>query len=348
MTVTRFGITILKRFKMASTIHDVAKLAHVSVGTVSRYLNGHRLRKENQERIEEAIHALEFRGNYVARSLRMRRTETVGVIVPTLKDPFVSAVVTGVERGMGAQGYNLLIADYANDPELVSQKIDNLISKMVDAIVLFPRALTEDFTLGGGQLPIPLVLVDEDLPRVSCDKVLLDNVHGSYEATNHLIRSGHRKIAIINGRRDSTVSLERYEGYRLAMKDAAIGVDQSLVDWGDFTTQGGYVAAKRLLSQQAPPTALIVTNYHMTLGTVMASYELNVRIPAFLSLIGFGNFELSDIARPPLTVIDQPIDEMSRAITELLLGRVRGGDSDGPRTLKMKPSLLMRESIREL
>jgi LacI family transcriptional regulator len=86
----------------------------------------------------------------------------------------------------------------------------------------------------------------------------------------------------------------------------------------------------------------------MTLGTVMASYELNVRIPAFLSLIGFGNFELSDIARPPLTVIDQPIDEMSQAITELLLSRLRGGDTKEPRTLKMRPSLLMRESIREL
>lgn len=338
----------MKRFKMASTIHDVAKHAKVSVGTVSRYLNGHRLREENRRRIEDAIRTLEFRGNYLARSLRIRKTLTVGVVVPTLKDPFVSAVVTGVERGMGAQGYNLLIADYANDPDLVSRKIDNLVSKMVDAVVLFPRALREDFSLESGALPVPLVVVDEDLPRLRCDKVLLDNAHGSYEATSRLLAGGHRKIAIINGRRDSTVSLERYEGYRLAMSDAGVEIDEGLVDWGDFTTQGGYAAAKRILSHQAPPTALLVTNYHMTLGTVMASYELNVRIPAFLSLIGFGNFELSDIARPPLTVIDQPIDEMSQAITELLLSRLRGGDTKEPRTLKMRPSLLMRESIREL
>lgn len=338
----------MKRFNMASTVNDVAKYANVSVGTVSRYLNGYRLRADNRRRIEEAIRTLEYRGNYVARSLRMRRTLTVGVVVPTLQDPYFSAVVTGVERGMGAHGYNLLIADYADDPKLVSQKIENLLSKMVDAIVLFPRAIKEDFTLGDQSLPVPLVVVDEDLPWVTCDKVLLDNVHGSYVATDRLIRGGHRKIAVVNGKRDSTVSLGRYEGYRLAMQDAGIGVEESLVDWGDFTIQGGYAAAKRLLSSEAPPTALLVTNYQMTLGTVMVSYELNVRIPAFLSLIGFGNYELSDIARPPLTVIDQPIDEISNAITDILLRRIADEDTGEHQTIQMKPSLLMRESIRDL
>lgn len=334
---------------MGVTIHDVAQRAEVSVGTVSRYLNGYRLRDSNRTRVEQAINALGFTGNHMARSLRSRKTRTVGVVTPTLQDPFITTMVTNLERDLSTQGYNLLIADYANEPRTMAGKIRSLDLKMVDAIVLFSRAVSADlFDLKPNEVSTPLIAVDEDFPHLPCDKVLLDNVQGSYDATLRLIQGGHRKIAIINGRRDSSVSLERFQGYREAMDDQNIPIDHELVEWGEFTTHGGYESSKRLMGLDAPPTALIVTNYAMTLGCLMAAYELNIRIPAFLSLIGFGNYDLSEIARPPLTVVEQPIEEMSKAVSRILRNRLVDGDVAPPWEVKAKAALVIRESIRDL
>ena len=333
---------------MAVTIGDVAKHAHVSVGTVSRYLNGYRLRTENSQRIARAIEELDYRGNHAARSLRRRKTQTIGVVTPTLQNVFFNAIVTAFERRMSDHDYSLLVADYSNDPALMIRKIRELSQKMVDGIVLFPHETSIDVRVALGGVSVPIVVVDEDLPDLSCDKVLLDNVHGSYEATTHLVRHGHRRIAIINGRRDSTVGTERFEGFKTAMRDWDIPVEPGLVDFGSFTTQGGYEAATRLMTLEAPPSAIVVTNYYMTLGTVMAAYELNIRIPAFLSLIGFGNFELSDVARPPLTVIDQPIEQMGEAMSRILIRRIVEAEEGPPIIVKLRPCLLERESTREL
>lgn len=333
---------------MAGTIHDVAARARVSVGTVSRFLNGHRLREHNRYRVEQAIVELGFRGNHLARSLRSRKTRTIGVVTPTLQDPFVTTMVTNLERDMSVEGYNILIADYAGEPGLMSAKIRSLEQKMVDAIVLFARGVTDEFDMNPEEIDTPLVAVDEDFSRLPCDKVLLDNVQGSYDATTRLLDGGHRRIAIINGRRDSSVSLERFEGYRRAMEDWGVPIENHLVEWGEFTTAGGYESSKRLIGFDAPPTSLIVTNYSMTLGMLMAAYELNIRIPAFLSVIGFGNYDLSEIARPPLSVVEQPIEEMSRAVTRILKSRLVDGDLGPQKEIKAHANLVIRQSIRDI
>jgi LacI family transcriptional regulator len=348
LTKTAFEGYDFERIQMGVTISDVAHRAQVAVGTVSRYLNGYQLREHNRDRIERAIAELGFRGNHAARSLRSRKTWTIGVVTPTLQDVFRNAIVTSFETEISTHGYSLLVSDYSNDPELMVQKVEALARKMVDGIVLFPRDATDDVISMLDGISVPLVVVDEDIPHRDYDRVLLDNVQGSYDATTHLAAHGHRRIAIINGRKDSTVGQERFAGYKRAMSEWDLPIEDALVDFGEFTTQGGYEAAVRLMSLQAPPSALLVTNYYMTLGAVMAAYELNVRIPAFLSLIGFGNFELSDIARPPLTVIDQPIKEMGTAISDILTRRIVHADESPPITMKFPAILRERESTRAL
>lgn len=334
--------------KNTVTIHDVARHASVSVGTVSRYLNGYHLREYNRVEVERSIQELGFTSNYFARRLRSKRTSTIGVVIPTLLDPFITAIIASLVHAVNQWGYSLLISDYEEDPRLVARKIQELNERMVDGIVLFPRGEKQLFGLQQNELRAPLVIVDEDFNLLPCDKVVLDNKQGSYDATTKLIKSGHRKIGIINGRRDSSVSLGRYEGFCQAMRTYQIPIDPNLVEWGEFTTQGGYICGKKLMKLETPPSALIVTNHLMTLGTLMAAYELNIRIPAFLSIIGFGNYDLTKIAQPPLTVIEQPIDDMSKAVSDILRSRIVEGDTSPPREVEMRANLVVRQSTRDL
>ncbi len=332
---------------MAVTIRDVAKKAGVSLGTVSRYLNGYSLRNENQVKIQQVINDLGFKENIIAKGLKNNRSMTIGVLIGSPTDIFATSVVSAIEHEVEKENYSVILCDYEGDIDRLEQKLLFLKDRSIDGLILF----------SGQYLPIyetylashiPIVIINDDIPELTTDFVLVNNAQSTFNAIEDLIQSNHKKIAIINGS-NSFVSKERYHGYLEAMQAYQLPVKPKWVKWGNFSNRGGYSAAKDLLLDNSDlPTALFVANYYMTLGALMAINELNVNIPQDLSLVGFDNFTLFDVMKPALTVVEQPTSEMGETAARLILRRLKGDYSDFPRKIYLETNYLKRGSIRKI
>ncbi|MCP4399918.1 MAG: LacI family transcriptional regulator [bacterium] len=328
---------------MAVTIQEVAERAGVSIGTVSRYVNGAHLREQNRLNIEQAIEELGFKTSVSA----------IAVFVPVLTSIFAMSIVTEIERIVMTERYNSIICDFENSYTALQERLKFFKNRAISGIVLFPLtqrdnsdslsivSLLEEYAVE----QIPIVVVDEILPGFETDAVLVDNAHASFRAVEHLIHHKHRDIAILSGRKNSFVSQERLRGYVEALQTYKIPVEEKWIKWGDFRTKGGYAAVKELFHMSDRPTALYSTNHNMTLGATTALNELQIKIPEELSLVGFDRFASSDVIRPPLTLVEQPLDEIGKAAGELMIQRIRGDYTDFPQKIKLNTRLLVRNSV---
>lgn len=335
---------------MAATINDVAKKAEVSLGTVSRYLNGYKLRPANAERVEAAIAELGFKFNILGKALRQKKSLTIGVAIHALTDIYSTSVVTAVERVAESEGYTVLISDLNTTPEGQLRKLQFLRDRFVDGLIIFPSGLERCEGLLREMIAdkTPVVLVNGDLPRLGTDRVAVDNAPASRRAIERFIAAGHRKIAIIAGPKDEAVAQERLNGCLEAFAAHGLPAHEQYIRHGDYLAPSAYQATRELMALADPPTALYVINYHMTLGTIMALNELNVRVPEELSLIGFDHFPLFDVIKPALTVIEQPTDALGEAAARLLLRRMGGDYGDYPSQTILPTRLLERQSVRRL
>ena len=195
---------------------------------------------------------------------------------------------------------------------------------------------------------IPIVLVDHTIPGVETDAVIIDNVNASFRAVEELIRYNHRRIAIINGRKDSLVSQERLQGYYNAMQTYGFPVQQEWLAWGEFTQTGGYHAVKALMALPERPTAIYVTNYSMTVGAVLALQEKHIAIPEQISLVGFDRFESVEIIEPTLTMVEQPLNLIAQNAADLILKRIRGEYSDFATTVKLNTKMIIGHSVKNI
>jgi len=334
---------------MSVTIRDVAKRAKVSLGTVSRYLNGYSLREQNRARIEEAIRELGFRENIIAKGLKNNRSMTVGVVLASLTDLFATSVITAAESILARENYSIIVCDFESSQDKLDRKLRFLKSRSVDGLILFPgrcngsEALQEYRDDG-----IPVVIVNDDMPSFQTDKVTVDNDNASFRAVEWLIHQNHRNIAIINGDLDTYTGRERYKGYLEALQTYDIKPRDEWIACGHFSTRGGYEAAKSLLSLQQPPTAVYITNYYMTFGAVIAVNERKVRIPDDISIVGFDHFELSDVINPPLTVVEQPTDRIGEMAARTVIRRIRGDHDDFPVRISIKTRMMIGDSVRKI
>jgi LacI family transcriptional regulator len=333
---------------MASTIRDVAKRANLSIGTVSRYLNRYTLRKENQERIEKAIRELNFTENLIAKGLKSRRSHSIGVVPWTLSDQFVISVVTAIERRLESTRYSLILSTYEKSIEELDKKLQVLMDRFIDGLILFPMvrgsAVLDEYKNKG----IPIVLIDEELNEFEADRIVVDNFDSAFKATETLIRLNHRKISLVEGKKTSNVNREQRAGYTAAMKRYGLPVDTGYLVNGGFTTEKAYRAVKRMMAEGNRPTALLVSTHPMTVGALMALNELKIDIPEELSLIGFGNYGLSQITRPALTVIEKPTEAMGKKAAELLIRRMDGDYSNFPQLIRLKTKLILKDTIRAI
>lgn len=329
---------------MAATIRDVAKKAGVSVGTVSRYLNGYTLKERNRRLIEDAIKALDFKENIIAKGLKNNRTMTIGVVIGSLTDLFATSIVSALEKAVEIENYSIILCDYEGQRDKFQQKLNFLMDRSVDGLVVFPGNGMGEILKEAMGHKIPIVLCNEDITGLEADKVLVDNANASFRAVERLIHLNHRKIAVISGPESSYTGKERLKGYLDALKTYGIPIEDRYVRFGGFASSGGYTTAKELLTLSDPPTALYVTNYYMTLGAVMAINELGIDVPGKLSVIGFDSFELLDAVRPRLTVVEQPVTEIGENVAAILLKRMRGDYKDFPSSLQLNTRILVKES----
>lgn len=331
-----------------STIKDVARIAGVSIGTVSRYINGESVKKSNCERIEEAIKQVDFRINQIARGLKTSRSNTIGVVVPDISNPYANTIVKYVEKSLYKLGYNIFTCDTWSNPELEAQKVELLVQRQVDGIIIYPcsRRLAHISSLV--HTNIPIVAVDMSVTDLKCDQVLTDNINATYEAVSWLISKNHRRIGIINGTPDYFTSGERFEGYRRVLSDYSIEQDESLVKNTGYSDESGYNSMMELLKLEVLPTAVITCNYDITFGAMSALMDSGVKVPEQISIIGFDDVKAFSLIQPKLSVIAQPLERVGEKAAELIVRRIRGDYEGFPCVNRLKTELIFRNSTKEL
>jgi LacI family transcriptional regulator len=310
-------------------MRDVARLAGVSVPTVSAVINAKRhVRPELAERVRKAVEALDYHPNELARSLRMQRTEIVAVIMPQIASPFFTEVLRGAEDVTRSQGYSIVIGDSSADPTEESRQIKALLTRQVDGILLAPAHPAPDLQ-PLARKHIPFVLFDRIPAGYTGPAVVTNNAEAAFEATQHLIGLGHRRIGIITGKPGISTAIERAEGFRKAMGDAGLPVRSEYVCCGDYRLGEGYACAMSLMKLPEPPTAIFSCNYEMTLGLVRALSELKIACPTQVSILGFDDFVVgmdgfswATLFSPKLTTVAQPAYEIGKTAAQLLLSRI--------------------------
>ena len=333
------------------TIRDIARLAGVSVATASGVLNNKpTVKPALVERVKKAMDALDYHPDQVARSLRMRRTNTVGMVIADVTNPFFTDVIRGVEKEAQSNGYSVILCDSNEDPALERHYLSTLFSRRVDGVLLAPTSSPSAHEPRVHKR-FPIVLIDRIPLGYTGDAVMTDSFSAAYDGTRHLIELGHRQIAIITGQLNLSNGLDRLEGFRKALQEEHLALPDKYVQQGDFQLESGYRCSLELMRLPVPPTAIFSCNNKMTLGLMRALRELHVHCPEAVSVLGFDDFEWSAYFTPRLTTIAQASNEMGRQAMQLLLRKLQspaennGLANERPETtVKLKAELRVRDS----
>ncbi|MCW8125891.1 LacI family DNA-binding transcriptional regulator [Microbulbifer halophilus] len=320
------------------SIKQVAKEAGVSIATVSRYLNSpEHVREKTRLKVQAAIEKTGFSRNALARNFRRGKTSLVMVVLPEVGDPFFSGVMRGIWRVARREGYSILISETQFNTEGFNEYADMVFSKQADGIILL-ASISPFMRDGGagssalerrpdGTVPPVVIGCETVTPQLShFPSVRVDNVGAAREASRHLIGLGHRRIAFISGARDSLLTSDRERGYRGAMADAGLAVDDGWVLEGDLSIDGARRAVRELLAQRPRPTAIFCATDEMALGAMHEIRANGLAIPADISIVGFDDVRYAATASPPLTTVAQPAEEIGEHTMERLCRAMLGGD----------------------
>lgn len=337
-----------KKESGGATIKDVARETNLAISTISKYMNGGKVRKKNQELIDAAVQKLHYFPNNTARWLRTSKTYRVGVIAGIVDSPHTSAILNAIERKLRDQGYSTSFFSFDQNLEKTDTYVKYMLENGVDGMLI-----TIPGNPGGSlQLPdemeVPVVIIEENSGVIQGDCVQTSCTVGAYEMTEHLIKNGHQKIAVIEGRGNSMTAEERMRGYYRAMEDYGIPVRSEYIVYGDYSYQGGYRGIHQLWKLEDRPTAVFSTNYDMSLGSMEAIYDLGIQIPEELSVVVFDDFELSVMVRPKLTSVRQPLEKVADAACSLLMRRMNGDYADYPKRVRLNPLCVYRDSVCDL
>lgn len=328
---------------MKVTIKDIAIEAGVSPSTVSRTLgDGRYVKEETAQRVKEAAARLGYRPNALARSLVRRKSNTIGVIIPEIENPFYSEIVSGIEKVATGKGYSIILANgYSATGEA---EVKTLLERRVDGIIHGGVYTTNTTIFKLKAEKFPLVLLGRRFPGVETDCVIVNDRYAAYQITNHLIGLGHRRIAYIFGRDDSTGSTEKFEGFRQALSDAGIDLQPELVEKGNLEFEGGYRAAQKFLTLCPRPTAILAGNDFMALGARQAIYDFGLSIPKDIAIAGFDDILWSSIKGVELTTVAVPRHKMGVLGAELLITKIEHPEREEVEQIVLEPKLIIRSS----
>ncbi len=303
------------------TIVDVAAEAGVSFGTVSRVINNDvHVRPETRVRVLEAMQQLGFVANRQARSLAGGKTNTIGLLVPDLGTGYIGEIIRGIDTELSLIGLDLILYTTHRTASKEVSYVADLAKGMVDGLLLvLPRNPT-DYVGILTRHNFPFVLIDHQGTGEDCPAVGATNWQGAYTATEYLIRLGHQRIGFITGSMDLGCAVDRLEGYRSALRTHHIPELPGLIYEGTFFQPDGYAGASAMLDGIAPPTAIFASNDVMAMGVMDAVRNRGLRIPDDISVVGFDNIPQSALVYPPLTTVQQPLEQMGRVATQMLLG----------------------------
>lgn len=332
-----------------TTIHDVARRAGVSSATVSHVMNNSRyVAPETRQRVNEAIEALRYRRDGIARSLRRARTATIGVIISDLSNPFFADVVRGIEDRIyaHAQGFNLILCNTQEDSARERLYIDVLQEKRIEGLIIVPTGENIEYLAELMAAGLPIVSADRRLDSLEMDSVVVDGEDGAYRLANHLLASGHRRIAVLRGIAGSAAgnAERRVVGYMRAMAEAGVEIDESLMITCSTTIEQAYHAGLKLIDRPDPPSAVFCVNNMMTLGIIQAITSRGLRCPRDIAVVGFDDFAGAASFSPRLTALVQPSYKLGQEAANILLGRIDGSMTAAPVRRLLQGHLVVRDS----
>lgn len=332
------------------TMRQIAERARVSIGTVSHVVNGTApVRPKLRERVLEVIRNLGFQPSALAQGLRTNRTRMIGMIIPDITNPFFPGLVRGAEDVAFKHSYRVILCNTDNDPAKESLYFNELRSYRAAGLLIIPAAgsdIASSLKPGAAGIP-PAVCIDRRPDGWTGDSVVVANELGAYRATQHLIQSGHRYIAVITGPSLLANSVERLKGFRKALIEANLPLPAEFVQEAVFDTRSGFQAARRLLRMLPRPTAIFAFNDLMALGVLHAIHELDLRCPEEISLVGFDDLEFCEYTSPALTSVYQPGYQLGATAANLLLERIKGRKGS-PKRLVLDTELKLRNSVLPL
>ena len=325
------------------TIQDVAKAAGVSVSTVSRVLNAKvDVASDTQERILSIISEMGYTSNLAARSMRSRRKNLIGLVVPDIGFPYSIEIMKGINQAIAESNFDLLVYTTGGiqkdgTPTREQYYVSLLNNSLTDGVVLVASSVAEFVT------DAPIIAVDPHVVNPKYPSVQGTNYHGAVEAMEYLLHLGHCRIGFISGRVETASANRRFKGYQDALIAAGIELDDELIVSGNFTTATGYQCALQLLSLNHPPTAIFAGNDQSAIGVFQAADELGLRIPEDLSVVGFDN--ISEAKYLGLTTVDQFLAEMGSVAVQMLISLIDSQVLD-EQIHKMKTKLVIRSSCQ--
>ncbi len=328
-----------------ATIRDVAKRAGVAPITVSRVINNSGyVNEKTRARVEAAIADLGYVPNVLARSLRSRRTGTLGLILTDISNPFWTTVARGVEDAASDAGFNVILCN-TDESEVEQDKyLHVLVQKQVDGVLLVPaRSAVEPIKFIQSQ-NTSVVVLDRRIPNSQTDVVRCDSEGGAYQLTRLLLSLGHRRIAMLSGPLGVSTAEDRVAGYQRALAEAGVDVDAAPVCYGEFSLQSGYDMTLQVLARTPRPSALFAGNNFIAIGALRALRDTGLRVPEDLALVGFDDLPADLVVDPFLTVAAQPAYEMGRQATELLLARLSEEAPAAYQEIVLPTEIVVRES----
>lgn len=330
------------------TIVDVAKEAGVSFATVSRVLNdGVNVKPEKRARVLRAVKRLGYTTNLQARSLRGGSTRLIGLLVRDLGTAYIGEIIRGIDAALAEQKYDVMLYTTHRRQAKENEYVTALTRGMTDGLLLVLPRHPEGYLKTLRQRKFPHVLIDHQGIDERGPAVGATNRTGAYDATRYLLALGHRRIGFITGSMDLGCSRERLDGYRAALLDHGVAVDNALIREGDFQQPRGFIGALELMNLPNPPTAIFASNDVMAFGAMEAARERGKKIPDDISIIGFDDIPQAAQVHPPLTTIHQPLEEMGRRAAQMLLDIIEHPQRPAEK-IELPTELVMRESTRGL
>lgn len=330
-----------------ATLRDVAAEANVSIATVSRVLNGGGRRNvlpESARAVRAAAQKLGYQPNRAARSLRTRRSEILGMVVPHITNPFFAGVIQAAERALEGTEWDLLISDAQQDPELEHRRLQSLAARQVDGVIVIPcdgeRSAKGLAALSG----IPIVQVDRRVDHLVSDWIGVHHVFGIDAVIQHLRTAGRERLCFVGARGENIAGAERLQGYQRALAHNEASAGWTLL--GEFTLEWGATAGAQLVEDSQLPDAIVCGNDLIALGVLRALREHGVRVPDDTAVTGFDDIDFASLVDPALTTVRQPIEQIGAIAVDLLQQRLR--DPGAPfREVRLTPTLVVRGSSGE-
>ncbi len=330
---------------MNLTLKDIAKKVKVSIKTVSRVINDEPMVSKNTRvKVKAVIEELGYQPNLIARSLKKKRSNTIGIILPDIGNPAFTEMVKGCMDSLNRMGYYTFLGSYEDDPTKEEEFIRDFNSMLIDGLMIIPSTTENRDISIFEKINCPVVLIDREIDGLNRDTVISGNKDGAYRATKHLINTRHKKIAFLGGLKTVKPAKKRFEGWKKALDEKNLFIED-LVFWGSFSTESGYLMMNDALKRMGSLDAVFAGNDIVALGAMNAIKDKKLDIPGDISIIGYDDMCFSQYLNPSLSSVASKLFVQGKTAAELLLKRIKDPIDFKPKRIVIECDLVLRDSV---